>query len=257
MYSTFTEWAKESNTNVCYLTYALQKIPKNSFKHWFYLRNLVKSHRLQYAAKVARDLVVKIRDRCDKMGISGCSQFMSAVTVVGYSLGAHVASQTCIYLNESTGEKVGKLIGVDPAAISGTLKSFDQPFISQGDAEYVQVIHVDPKIFGVSAPCADVDVYIKDMPVGFFEKHVYAPALHMAIAMKKLVMIAERRGNGLVFPIAKSSILKFKVAVDEDEIVVGVYSELVESKRGQKFYLSLKNHFETVRDGISNVVRFH
>lgn len=111
VYSKFTEWAIESNTNVCYLTYALDKVPENAFKQLLYIRKLVKSHRMQYTAKIARDLVLRVRARCMEIGIEGCSKFMSAVTVVGFSLGTHIASQMCIDLYEKTGEKVGKLIG--------------------------------------------------------------------------------------------------------------------------------------------------
>lgn len=110
---------------MCYLTYALDKVPESAFKQLFYLRKLIKSHRLQYAAKVARDLVLNVRDRCNEIVIDGCSKFMSQLTVVGYSLGTHVASQICINLYEKTEEKVGKLIAVDPAGKKKSLSFSD------------------------------------------------------------------------------------------------------------------------------------
>lgn len=108
----FIEWYRASNTNVCYLTYAFGKIPSSILKRLLYVRKSVKSHRLQYAAKVARDLVLNVRHHCiNRMGGIDCWKDMSKLTVVGFSLGAHIASQTCINLFEFTGEKVGKLIG--------------------------------------------------------------------------------------------------------------------------------------------------
>lgn len=80
-------------------------------KRLLYVKNLVKTHRLQYAAKVARDLVLNVRNRCIRDGGIDCWKDMSKLTVVGFSLGAHIASQACIDLYECTGEKVGKLIG--------------------------------------------------------------------------------------------------------------------------------------------------
>lgn len=111
IYFEFTEWANASNSNVCYLTYAYKKFPQSYFGRLSILREMVKSHRSLYAAKVASDLVFNIRDRCIKNGTNGCWKDISQLTVVGFSLGAHVASQICINLYESIGEKVGKLIG--------------------------------------------------------------------------------------------------------------------------------------------------
>lgn len=74
-------------------------------------KRMLKSNRLQYTAKLARNLVLNIRDRCLTMGTGGCWKHMSQVTVVGFSFGAHIASRICIDLYERTGEKVGKLIG--------------------------------------------------------------------------------------------------------------------------------------------------
>lgn len=164
-YSKFTEWAIESNTNVCYLTYALDKVPENRLKQALYVIKLLKSHRLQYAAKIVRDLVLNIRVRCKSLiRTNACWKDMSKVTVVGFSLGAHVASQICKDLYQRTGEKVGKLIGIDPAGIQLILMNYDQSFIDRKDAAYVQVIHADTLFFGTANQCGTVDIYVKDLP---------------------------------------------------------------------------------------------
>lgn len=111
IYTKFTEWSKASNSNVCYLTYAYEKSPGGIFKMCILTKRMLKSHRLQYTAKVARNLILSIRDRCLTIGNRGCWKHMSKVTVVGFSFGAHIASRICIDLYERTGEKVGKLIG--------------------------------------------------------------------------------------------------------------------------------------------------
>lgn len=111
MYPQYIEWAKQSDTNVCYLTYAYEEIRYGLYNLIAMASEMVQNHRLQYAAKVARDFVLSIREECIKNGSPGCLSKMSKLTVLGLSFGAHVASQTCKNLYQSTGEKVGKLIG--------------------------------------------------------------------------------------------------------------------------------------------------
>lgn len=72
---------------------------------------MIKSHRLQYAAKVGRDLVLNLRLHCIELGYVECWKPMSELTVLGFSFGAYIASQMCDDLYKSTREKVGKLIG--------------------------------------------------------------------------------------------------------------------------------------------------
>lgn len=93
------------------MTYAFEKNPVGYTAAFRVARNMVKSHRLQYAAKIARDLILKVRDLCHKTETQGCWKDMSQVTVLGLSFGAHIASQVCIDLYQRTGQKVGKLIG--------------------------------------------------------------------------------------------------------------------------------------------------
>lgn len=73
---------------------------------------MIKSNRSRYAAKVASDLVLDIQYHCTHNGkYPGCWMPMSQVTVLGFSFGAHIASQVCINLYKQTKHKVGKLIG--------------------------------------------------------------------------------------------------------------------------------------------------
>lgn len=145
--------------------------------------------------------------------------------------------------------------GIDPAGIYLTLKIYNQSFINQGDANYVQIIHTDPIFFGTVFQCGDVDIYFKDLPVGVMHRHGFAAYFHMATSMKRLLMIAEKDGNGLVIPIFDHLSLADHTAVYEDEAIVGIYSELEESKRGQKFYISLKNRFEMLRKSIAQFIK--
>lgn len=94
--------------------------------------------------------------------------------------------------------------GFDPAGIALTLKRFNQAFIRRGDASYVQIIHTDIKA-GTILQTGDVDIIV-DCPVSIFNKHVFAVYMHMATAMKKLLLIAEkdelfRSGSGRIVPI--------------------------------------------------------
>lgn len=105
------EWAKVSNTNVCYLTYAYENIPESRLKIFYASQEIVKTHRSLHSATSASNLILNIRDHCVKSGSFGCWVYLSQTTVVGYSLGAHIASQVCINLYKNSGQKVGKLIG--------------------------------------------------------------------------------------------------------------------------------------------------
>lgn len=225
------------------------------------MREMVKSHRSFYAARVASDLVLNIRDRCIESGRFGCWVYLPHMTVVGFSLGAHVASQLCNNLYKQTGQKVGKLIGMDPAGVYLTLRGSNQTFINRGDATYVQIIHTDTILFGTVLPCGDVDIYVKDIPFGYSQKHSFGPYLHMATAIKKLIVIGERDGkrpwahvNGKVILVDGNSTETDRVP-KEGEVFLGVYSELEESKRGQQFYISLRDRIDRLDKSIVHVVK--
>lgn len=79
-----TEWFIASDSNICYVTYAYEKIPDGPFDTLMTARDMVKSHRLQYAAKVTRDLVLGVREQCLENETPGCLKNMSQVTVLGF-----------------------------------------------------------------------------------------------------------------------------------------------------------------------------
>lgn len=277
MYPKFTEWSQASNTNVCYLTYAYVKNPTGFFTIFTISGEMIKSHRLQYAAKVARDLVLDVRHHCVEIGTNDCWIPMSQITVLGFSFGAYIASQICNDLYKVTREKVGKLIGesvihsfnypihivnqcysimagIDPAGIALTLWKYDRRFIGQGDAKYVQIIHTDTLLFGTMYQTGDCDIYVEDLPVGLLQRHAFAVYLHMATSMKKLLLIAEKDGNGKMIRMDDNRKWQ-NIVPNRNQVFIGVYSEAEYSKRGQIFHFSMQDRFEILRDSIAHVVR--
>lgn len=108
----FTEWFKASNSNICYLTYAYEKNSKNAFSIITTPREMIKSNRSLHAAEIASELILDMRENCIKnANYPSCYITMSQITVLGFSFGAHIASQICINVYKNTKEKVGKLIG--------------------------------------------------------------------------------------------------------------------------------------------------
>lgn len=76
----------------------------------------------------------------------------------------------------------------------------------------------------------------------------------MATSMKKLLLIAQTNGRGQVIKIDENSVQKDR-PLDQNEVFVGVYSKLEESKRGKRYFVSLKNHSKTLRESIAHVVK--
>lgn len=76
----------------------------------------------------------------------------------------------------------------------------------------------------------------------------------MATAMKKLLLVAEKTGIGKLIQLDTFPDL-FDRYPNKNEAYIGVYSESEYCKRGQKFYFSLKNRIEVLRDSIAHVVK--
>lgn len=139
--------------------------------------------------------------------------------------------------------------GIDPAGIWLISNRYHQGFINRGDATYVQIIHTDTIFFGTTLPCGDVDIYVQDIPLGYTRKHGFGPYLHMATSMKKLLLIAEKDGKGQMIQFDENRV------PNENEVFIGVYSELEESKRGQKFYFSMRDRSNMLGASIASFVK--
>jgi dienelactone hydrolase len=83
---------------VCVLTYTYAMFSTDTSVHAL-VKRMVSEYRLEYAAKVARDLVLRL-------GVN-----LSRVDVTGFSVGAHIAGRTCQYLQRKTGHTVRLLLG--------------------------------------------------------------------------------------------------------------------------------------------------
>lgn len=71
------------------------------------------------------------------------------VTIVGHSLGSHIAGQAAKQLKSP--EKIGCIIGLDPASVRFDFFDKDKR-LADTDAEYVEIIHTDSDKFGFSKP---------------------------------------------------------------------------------------------------------
>lgn len=74
---------------------------------------------------------------------------MKDLTLVGHSLGAHLAG--CAAKKLKTNEKIGMIIGLDPAAVGFDFAERGTR-LTDSDADYVQVIHTDITTFGMARP---------------------------------------------------------------------------------------------------------
>lgn len=73
---------------------------------------MMKTRRFEYAAKMACDLVLGVREKCLRSGKSVCLKNLDQVDVTGFSFGVYLASRTCKYLYQKTDEKVRLLLGM-------------------------------------------------------------------------------------------------------------------------------------------------
>ncbi|KAL5281059.1 hypothetical protein ACFFRR_004837 [Megaselia abdita] len=82
----------------------------------------------------------------------------NSIHIVGHSLGAHIAGVAARTYTERTGEKIGRITGLDPAQPcfnkGGSLKG-----VAKGDAQYVDIIHTNPGVLGLMESIGDSDFY--------------------------------------------------------------------------------------------------
>ncbi|KAJ8917667.1 hypothetical protein NQ315_005114 [Exocentrus adspersus] len=80
------------------------------------------------------------------------------VHVVGFSLGAHVASNVGKFVFEHTGKKLSRITALDPTGPVFQRSGYNTKIFIY-DAEFVDVIHTDIQYFGYSRPIGHVDFY--------------------------------------------------------------------------------------------------
>lgn len=102
-----------------------------------------------FSFQIARALKVAelLADLIEALVDSGMN--LSDLSLVGHSLGAHVAGCAAKRLNSH--RKIGSIIGLDPAAIGYDFDETENR-LCDTDAEYVQVIHTDIAKFGMAKP---------------------------------------------------------------------------------------------------------
>ncbi|ENN80261.1 hypothetical protein YQE_03256, partial [Dendroctonus ponderosae] len=79
---------------------------------------------------------------------------LSRVTIVGFSLGAHIAGNT----GARTRGLAGTIVGLDPAGPLFTVNNINNR-LDPTDAQYVHVIHTNDGVMGFGIPMGDVDYY--------------------------------------------------------------------------------------------------
>ncbi|XP_077550945.1 lipase member I-like [Haemaphysalis longicornis] len=85
----------------------------------------------------------------------------SNVHLVGFSLGAHAAGFCGRHFHNATGQKLGRITGLDPA---GPLFSGSGLELGKGDADFVDIIHsnaggLGSLQLGIDTPTGDVDFF--------------------------------------------------------------------------------------------------
>lgn len=85
---------------------------------------------------------------------------LQTVHLIGHSLGAHVAGFAGKEVYNATGQKVGRITGLDPAGplFEGIFISRDSR-LNENDAEMVDVVHTDGGVFGYRGPLGTIDFY--------------------------------------------------------------------------------------------------
>ncbi|XP_026752843.3 pancreatic lipase-related protein 3-like isoform X2 [Galleria mellonella] len=82
----------------------------------------------------------------------------SKITLIGHSLGAHIAGITGQKVYQTTKKKVARIAALDPAGpCFGNASSVNR--LNKEDAEYVDVIHTNAGILGLIEPVGHKDFY--------------------------------------------------------------------------------------------------
>lgn len=82
----------------------------------------------------------------------------NTIHIVGHSLGAHIAGVAARVYEEHTGEKIGRITGLDPAQPCFN-KGASLKGVASGDATYVDIIHTNPGVLGLKESIGDSDFF--------------------------------------------------------------------------------------------------
>lgn len=93
--------------------------------------------------KVSRKLATVIN------ALVGYGLNLSELTLIGHSLGSHLAGLTAKKLNFT--QKVGTIIGLDPASPGFSVSNIENR-LDKSDADYVLIIHTDIAMYGMIEP---------------------------------------------------------------------------------------------------------
>ncbi|XP_041981605.1 pancreatic lipase-related protein 2-like [Aricia agestis] len=80
------------------------------------------------------------------------------ISVVGHSLGAHIAGVAGQVVQENTGQKLGRITGLDPARPCFT-NIHPEGRLDPSDAGFVDVIHTNAGVLGLSQSVGHLDFY--------------------------------------------------------------------------------------------------
>lgn len=80
--------------------------------------------------------------------------------LIGHSLGGHVASYAAKSVTNLTGQKIPKIIALDPAGPLFEHFRHENERLNPNDARAVQVVHTDGGTFGFKAACGTIDFFV-------------------------------------------------------------------------------------------------
>lgn len=78
------------------------------------------------------------------------------IHLIGHSIGAHIAGKAGQVVTERSGKVLPRITGLDPARPCSTV---DQHNLQKGDAKFVDVIHTNAGVLGISEAVGDIDFY--------------------------------------------------------------------------------------------------
>lgn len=146
----------------------------------------------------------------------------------------------CRCLYQRNCQKVGKLIGLDPAAASQWMDK--RQYIQKGDALYVQSIQ-SSKV-GTNAKYSDGDISLRHNcgQWNLHNNHRLAAYLHEIIAAKKAIFIATEKGKGKGRVINLKRNPKQNVVIANDESIIGVYNRNVslDADTGKRYEITIQ-----------------